>query len=61
MPQGILSIDVPIMVFQIIKLKRQSNNSKHILKFDSSNILIETKIKITRIFIYIQSKLCSKK
>lgn len=45
MPQGILSIDVPIMVFQIIKLKTQSNSSKNI-KFDSLNIFIKTKIKI---------------
>lgn len=29
MPQGILSIDVPIMVFHIIKLKTQSNSSKN--------------------------------
>lgn len=49
MPQGILNIDVPIMVFQIMKLKTQNNSSKH-MEFDSLNILIKTKIKITRNF-----------
>lgn len=49
MPQGILSIDVPIMVFQIIKLKTQSNSSKN-MESNYSNILIKTKIKITSNF-----------